>query len=309
MPKILDYLQIRKLVRKKSWIHLDRISIVNENQAIGLKNISIAEDYFNGHFPNQKIMPGVLQLELMIETATILKLHNDKEKSFYELSSMKKIRFKKPIFPGSQVLFEIDFIEQVNDDTSFFKAKSIVDNQICAFAEFSIKRIDMADLTRDFFEKNITYNEKEEDKVAISVEETFKDIPHRSPFLFVEKLNYFNEKEMLAEKYVTNNDPYMTEFIDEGNLYLPTPYLFEIGAQYYLSVTNMLKENILQRTTPLFVSIEDAEVHRIVLPGEVLSFHLKVIFFKVGIAKASMSIQANGENVADASISCAFIEK
>ena len=71
----------------------------------------------------------------------------------------------------------------------------------------------------------------------------------------------------------------------------------------------MLKENLLEKTTPLFASIENASFNRVVLPGEVLSFKQKVVFFKSGIAKASMLILSNQEKIAEGSITCAFVEK
>ena len=222
MSKILGYFQIKKLTKKKSWINLDKVCIENEKHVIGLKNVSITEAFFEGHFPNQKVMPGILQLELMLEASSILNLSYS-DFCQYDLASVKRMRFKKPIFPGSQVIFKLEK-QWEKDGISSFIGKTFVKNQICSIAEFTIVKIDISSLTSKAFEQNIAYNNNEEDKVSLSVEETYKDIPHRHPFLFVEKILYFNEKEIVAEKCITNNDVYMT-VIDEGYSYIPGSYL------------------------------------------------------------------------------------
>ena len=104
MMNIFNYRQIEKLSGLKYPLLLDQIHIKNESNAVGIKNVSINESYFVGHFPGHKIMPGVLQLELLLQLASnALSFNMDTIGVNYIFKEIKKIRFKNPVLPGSQL--------------------------------------------------------------------------------------------------------------------------------------------------------------------------------------------------------------
>ena len=80
---------------------------------VGIKNVSVNEPVFQGHFPDQPIMPGVLQLEAMAQTAGILfNKRSEKEGEIAYYLAVDNARFRKPVFPGDQMRMEITFLKQ-----------------------------------------------------------------------------------------------------------------------------------------------------------------------------------------------------
>lgn len=92
---------------------VDRIiEIVEDRKIIGLKNVTINEPFFQGHFPHKPIMPGVLIVEAMVQCGSILLVnlienHHDKIAYF---AAIDKVRFRKPVIPGDQLVFEMEVL-------------------------------------------------------------------------------------------------------------------------------------------------------------------------------------------------------
>ena len=105
---------------------------------VGLKNVTINEPFFQGHFPGHPIMPGVLQLEAMAQTGGVLALksipRDEVKKKILIFMSIDKAKFRKPVLPGDQVLFTLDVIKERGPIKSF-KAVATVDNAVVAEAE------------------------------------------------------------------------------------------------------------------------------------------------------------------------------
>src|SRR5512135_3730823 len=85
-------------------------------RVVGIKNVTINEPFFQGHFPGHPIMPGVLLLEAMAQTGGVLAMKSVppdqvKNKVIYFMS-IDKAKFRKPVIPGDQVRFELDVIKQ-----------------------------------------------------------------------------------------------------------------------------------------------------------------------------------------------------
>lgn len=101
-----------------------------------IKNISINEPVFQGHFPKNPIYPGVLLLESMIQTTGLLlfkSINNKKlkKKLFYYLTGIDKLRFKKPAFPGDQIIIESNLEKQKNSLVYFNSIAKINNKIIC----------------------------------------------------------------------------------------------------------------------------------------------------------------------------------
>ena len=94
---------------------VDRILEVEEGERIvGLKNVTINEPFFNGHFPGHPIMPGVLIVEAMAQTGGLLmmsEMENVAEKVVYFMS-LDDVKWRKPVVPGDQLIFEVELVKR-----------------------------------------------------------------------------------------------------------------------------------------------------------------------------------------------------
>jgi beta-hydroxyacyl-ACP dehydratase FabZ len=103
---------------------------------VGIKNVSVNEPFFQGHFPNDPIMPGVLILEAMAQTGAILvftMFPERKDKPFY-FAGLDKVRFRKPVRPGDRLVMKLKFLKHRG---GFFKmsGEAFVDDVLVAEAE------------------------------------------------------------------------------------------------------------------------------------------------------------------------------
>ena len=94
---------------------VDRILEVEEGERIvGLKNVTINEPFFSGHFPGHPIMPGVLIVEAMAQTGGLLmmsEMENVEEKVIYFMS-LDDVKWRKPVVPGDQLIFEVELVKR-----------------------------------------------------------------------------------------------------------------------------------------------------------------------------------------------------
>ena len=112
MSKILDIEKILEMMpHRYPFLLLDRLLKVEKDEfAIGLKNVTINEPFFLGHFPKQKVMPGVLIVECMAQTSGALVVNSFGEKAKGKLvyfMSIEKARFRKLVTPGDQLIVEV----------------------------------------------------------------------------------------------------------------------------------------------------------------------------------------------------------
>ena len=107
-----------------------------------IKNVTINEDFFNGHFPNKAVMPGVLIIEAMAQASCLLLLKEDeiKEQSTDDngerlilLAGIEKARFKMPVVPGDQLILDV-VLEKFKKNYAVFECQALVDEQVVASA-------------------------------------------------------------------------------------------------------------------------------------------------------------------------------
>ena len=112
--KPLDINMIQKILpHRYPFLLVDRIIESTDKKIIGLKNVTINEPFFQGHFPGHPIMPGVLILEAMAQVGGvgILSLSENMGKLAYFLS-IKEAKFRKPVVPGDQLIIEVEIVRQ-----------------------------------------------------------------------------------------------------------------------------------------------------------------------------------------------------
>ena len=112
----LDSSEIRKtLPHRYPFLLVDRIPELEPGRrAVGIKNVTINEPFFQGHFPDRPIMPGVLLLEAMAQTGGVLAFKSAPEggRPVVYLTGVEKAKFRRPVVPGDQVRFEIEVLKQ-----------------------------------------------------------------------------------------------------------------------------------------------------------------------------------------------------
>jgi len=117
MDKPFDILKIMDVLQHRyPFILIDRIlELVPGEKAVALKNVTINEPFFQGHFPNAPIMPGVLIVEAMGQTGVVLAHESRPEKSQVDIAyfmGMDKVRFRKPVVPGDQLILELRILRR-----------------------------------------------------------------------------------------------------------------------------------------------------------------------------------------------------
>jgi len=111
----MDIQQIlTRLPQRYPFLLVDRIlEIVPGERIVGLKNVSINEPFFTGHFPGNPVMPGVLIVEAMVQVAAVLvSLRPDIEGRLIHLANLERIRFRRPVRPGDQLITTVVALRQ-----------------------------------------------------------------------------------------------------------------------------------------------------------------------------------------------------
>ena len=138
MDKILDIENILEMMpHRYPFLLIDRLLKVDKDEyAVGLKNVTINEPFFLGHFPKQKVMPGVLIVECMAQTSGALVVSSFGEKAKGKLvyfMSIEKARFRKLVTPGDQLIVEVRK-KQARKSVWKFECCAKVDSEIVSDA-------------------------------------------------------------------------------------------------------------------------------------------------------------------------------
>jgi 3-hydroxyacyl-[acyl-carrier-protein] dehydratase len=140
LPRFLDVEQIKTLLPHRApMLFVEKLAdIVPRESATGYKAVSINEPFFMGHFPDRAVMPGVLIVEAMAQTAGALVVHSLKQTAapvVYFLT-IEKARFRKPVVPGDLLRMPVKKLAQ-RGPVWKFEGQAFVGDDLCAEAEFS----------------------------------------------------------------------------------------------------------------------------------------------------------------------------
>jgi len=139
MKSAYDIQKIMELLpHRYPFLLVDRvIELVPDDRVTALKNVTINEPFFPGHFPGQPVMPGVLIIEAMAQAGGLLAIESspaDKRGQLIYFMGMDKVRFRKPVVPGDQLIFEAKILK-MRSKVAKMSGTASVDNQIAAEAE------------------------------------------------------------------------------------------------------------------------------------------------------------------------------
>jgi beta-hydroxyacyl-ACP dehydratase FabZ len=137
---------LKHIPHRYPFVLVDRIIEIDpEHKIVGIKNVSINENFFQGHFPNHPVMPGVLICEALAQVGAIF-AHNARggrdEDKIFVLTGLDKVKFKRPVEPGDQLRLEVTCLKRRG---SFWKLHGVasVEGQLVAQAEISAMEIAM----------------------------------------------------------------------------------------------------------------------------------------------------------------------
>ncbi|MCF6193551.1 MAG: 3-hydroxyacyl-ACP dehydratase FabZ [Kangiellaceae bacterium] len=138
---------MRHLPHRYPFLLVDRVIDYQAGKYLhAIKNITINEPYFTGHFPHRPVMPGVLILEALAQATGILAFKTLQElpnnTSLYYFVGIDKARFKKPVEPGDQVHLKVDLIKRKRT-MWMFKAEALVDDKVVCSAELMCSKQDI----------------------------------------------------------------------------------------------------------------------------------------------------------------------
>ncbi|HSH50878.1 MAG TPA: bifunctional UDP-3-O-[3-hydroxymyristoyl] N-acetylglucosamine deacetylase/3-hydroxyacyl-ACP dehydratase, partial [Bacteroidales bacterium] len=113
---LYDINQIKKILpHRYPFLLIDKITELDEKSVIGIKNVTLNENFFMGHFPKEPIMPGVLQVEAMAQVGGILALNQVEDPENYQTLFLKidKVKFKQKVIPGDTIIFRLELLTPI----------------------------------------------------------------------------------------------------------------------------------------------------------------------------------------------------
>jgi 3-hydroxyacyl-[acyl-carrier-protein] dehydratase len=150
MP-ILEINEIRQILpHRYPMLLVDRILELEPERIVGIKNVTANEPFFAGHFPDFPVMPGVLILEAMAQTAGVLVLKSipDRESKLVLLVSVEYAKFRRPVVPGDQLRLEMTLLKR-KSTVAKMAGRATVDGALVAEAEMMCKLADKSEVLPD----------------------------------------------------------------------------------------------------------------------------------------------------------------
>ncbi len=147
-PPLMDVTEIMsQLPHRPPFLLVDKILELSDTHVVGMKNVTMNEPFFVGHFPGAPVMPGVLQLEAMAQTGGILVLNTvpDPENYLTYLLKMDNVRFKQQVVPGDTLVFKLDLMTPIRRGLCQMHARAYANDKLVSEAEIMAQIVKVKD--------------------------------------------------------------------------------------------------------------------------------------------------------------------
>lgn len=302
--KILDLSAIKAILPHRNPIlMLDRVQVIDPNHLVGVKNLSINEPFFQGHFPGHPIMPGVLQIEAMKQLAEIAvrgELDPSGNGDVY-LWKLSKAKFRNPNVPGDRAKVEIT-VNSIEDGAAAISGTVSNSSGVTCEAQFTLKMREksaptaMPELFNDY-DRAAGY--------ANEIGDVIKVMPHRFPFLLIDGIRKMSDECAVAVKNLTGGEA-MFMHAAEDYAVMPETILCEILAQAGCACVLARPENAGK--LGLFAALMDAESIAPVYPGDQLVAEVTLPPARKTFGKGSGRILVDGKVVFTSSLMFAIVD-
>jgi UDP-3-O-[3-hydroxymyristoyl] N-acetylglucosamine deacetylase/3-hydroxyacyl-[acyl-carrier-protein] dehydratase len=137
LPPILDICQIKELLpHRYPFLMVDKILSITDKEVIGMKNVTINEPFFSGHFPEEPVMPGVLLIEAMAQTGGFLVLSSLEGRYSTYFIRIDNVKFRRKVVPGDTLIFKITLNSPIRRGIATMRGITYVGNKVVAEGEF-----------------------------------------------------------------------------------------------------------------------------------------------------------------------------
>ncbi len=266
MGKIYGVREIKSVLPQRyPMLMLDRAEQISETGWVAVKNLTMNEMFFQGHFPNHPIMPGVLQVEAMKqlgELAVRAQLDPAGENDVY-MRLLEKVKFRRPNNPGDRAKIEVEVVS-VADGEAVIKGKVSNNGGVSSEATITLAvrpKTGPAEMPQLYGEFDKT------DAIPMDVLKIMSLVPHRYPFLLIDNIARIEGSRVMAVKNVSGNEEIFAHCPDDYAV-LPESLLCEITAQSGCASVLSRPENAGK--IGYFMSIDRAECFAPVYPGDQL---------------------------------------
>lgn len=145
-PPLFNIQQIRNILpHRPPFLLIDKILHMDDNTITGLKNVTMNEGFFVGHFPEEPVMPGVLQIEAMAQVGGIFVLNTvpDPENYITYFLKIDRVKFKRKVVPGDTIIFRLELIEPIRRGIANMFGQAFVGDQLVMEGEMLAQIIKM----------------------------------------------------------------------------------------------------------------------------------------------------------------------